>query len=352
MADAMAERFLRMRTVSSSSSHPPPAAPQAVSPHEARPGLLDHALHLRWTLPLLAVLAALPLVASALGEAFYVGLATRILIFALAATSLNLILGFGGMVSFGHAAFIGIGAYAVGILMQQGVVSAWIAWPAAVLASALFALVVGAISLRTRGVYFIMITLAFAQMLFYLMVSVKAWGGEDGLSLAGRSVLGGGFDLGDDTRFYYVVLALFVLAFLAIQRLLNARFGHVLQAIRENETRMLAIGFPVYRYQLAAFTLAGGLAGLAGALLANQSSFVSPSLLQWNQSGLLMVMVILGGVGHLWGGFIGAVVFLLLEEVLAAYTIHWQFVLGAVLLLVVLAAPRGLAGLLRREPRA
>ncbi|MFE8645916.1 branched-chain amino acid ABC transporter permease [Sphingomonas sp. NCPPB 2930] len=328
------------------------AAPQAIASAPVPRGLLDHALHLRWTVPVLAVLAALPLVAAALGEDFYVGLATRILIFALAATSLNLVLGFGGMVSFGHAAFIGTGAYTVGILMQQGVVSAWIAWPAAVLVSALFALAVGAVSLRTRGVYFIMITLAFAQMLYYLMVSVKAWGGEDGLTLPGRSVVGGGFDLASDTRFYYVVLALFVLAFLAIQRLLNARFGHVLQAIRENETRMGAIGFPVYRYQLVAFTLAGALAGLAGALLANQSSFVSPSLLQWNQSGLLLVMVILGGVGHLWGGFIGAVVFLLLEEILAAYTIHWQFGLGAVLLLVVLVAPQGLAGFLRRRKMA
>ncbi|MEH3086660.1 MAG: branched-chain amino acid ABC transporter permease [Xylophilus ampelinus] len=330
----------------------PAQAPAPARASDAPAGLLDHPLRLRWALPVLLLLAALPPLATAAGEDFYIGLATRILIFALAATSLNLVLGFGGMVSFGHAAFVGTGAYAVGILMQHGVASAWIAWPAAALASALFALAVGAISLRTRGVYFIMITLAFAQMLFYLMVSVKAWGGEDGLTLPGRSSLGGGFDLASDTRFYYVALAAFALAFLGIQRLLNARFGHALQAIRENETRMGAIGFPVYRYQLAAFTLAGGLAGLAGALLANQSSFVSPALLQWNQSGLLLVMVILGGVGHLWGGFIGAAAFLLLEEVLAAYTIHWQFILGAVLLLVVLSAPRGLAGLLQRERRA
>lgn len=310
---------------------------------------LDHPLRRRSTLPVLLLLAALPLVASALGEDFYIGLATRILIFALAASSLNLVLGFGGMVSFGHAAFVGLGAYAVGILMQQGVTSAWIAWPAAVGASALFALAVGAVSLRTRGVYFIMITLAFAQMLYYLMVSLKTWGGDDGLTLPGRSTVFAGFDLADDTRFYYVVLALCVLAFLGIQRLLNARFGHVLQALRENETRMGAIGFPVLRHQLVAFTLAGGIAGLAGALLANQSGFVSPALLQWNQSGLLLVMVILGGVGHLWGGFVGAAAFLLLEELLSAHTIHWQFGLGAVLLAVVLAAPRGLAGWRRRR---
>ena len=326
----------RMTTAAPSPSPSPSARPPA--------SLLDHPLRWRTALPMLLLLIALPPVALLLREEFYIGLATRVLVFALAATSLNLVLGFGGMVSFGHAAFVGLGAYAVGILMQQGVTSAWIAWPAAMAASALFALLVGAISLRTRGVYFIMITLAFAQMLYYLMVSLKTWGGDDGLALPGRSSVAAGFDLASDTRFYYVVLALCVLAFLGIQRLLNARFGHVLQALRENETRMGAIGFPAYRHQLVAFTLAGGLAGLAGALLANQSGFVSPALLQWNQSGLLLVMVILGGVGHLWGGVVGAVVFLLLEEFLSAHTPHWQFALGAVLLAVVLAAPRGLAG--------
>jgi len=311
--------------------------------------LLDH----RWrpvpAAALLAVLLALPLVAQALNEGFYVGLASRVLIFALAATSLNLILGFGGMVSFGHAAFVGVGAYSVAILAQHGIGSAWIAWPLAVLASAAFALVIGAISLRTKGVYFIMITLAFAQMLFYVAVSLKAYGGEDGLALAARSAIAPGIDMADDTVFYYVVLATVALSFAGFQRLLNARFGHALQAIRENETRMAAIGYPVYRHKLAAFTLAGALAGLAGALAANQAGFVSPSLLQWSQSGMLMMMVILGGMGHLYGGVVGAVVFLLLEEVLSAYTIHWQFALGAVLLAVVLAAPHGLAGLVRRR---
>ncbi len=330
------------------------AAQQGAAERGIRPagGLLDHALQRRWSLPLLALLILLPTAATVLGEAFYIGVASRILIFALAATSLNLILGFGGMVSFGHAAFVGVGAYTVGILMQGGITSAWIAWPAAVLAGALFALAIGAISLRTKGVYFIMITLAFAQMLYYLMVSLKAYGGDDGLSLPSRSSLGLGLDLGNDASFYYAVLALFVLAFVAIQRLLNARFGHALQAIRENETRMTAIGFPVYRYKLVAFTLAGALAGLAGALLANQGSFVSPAMLQWSQSGMLMIMVILGGVGHLYGGVIGAAVFLLLEEVLSTHTIHWQFGLGAVLLAVVLLAPNGLMSLWRRRVRA
>ncbi|MBC7735040.1 MAG: branched-chain amino acid ABC transporter permease [Bacteriovorax sp.] len=318
----------------------PPTAP-------AR-NLLDHPLHWRWALALLLLLLALPAVATALQQEFYIGLASRILIFALAATSLNLILGFGGMISFGHAAFVGLGAYTIGILMQGGISSAWLAWPLAVGVSALFALAIGAISLRTKGVYFIMITLAFAQMLFYLLVSLKAYGGEDGMALAGRSVIAPAIDLKQDSAFYYVTLAVFALAFVAVQRLLNARFGHALQAIHENETRMVAIGYPVYRYKLAAFTLAGGLAGLAGVLIANQSGFVSPALMQWNQSGMLMIMVILGGVGQLYGGVLGAVVFLVLEEVLSSYTIYWQFGLGAMLLAVVLLTPNGLMSLFQR----
>jgi branched-chain amino acid transport system permease protein len=313
--------------------------------------LLDHPLHWRRALLVLAALVAWPLVAPLIGAEFYVSLASRILIFALAATSLNLILGFGGLVSFGHAAYVGLGAYTVAVLMQSGITSAWLAWPAAMAVAAVAAWLIGAISLRTRGVHFIMITLAFAQMLYYTVVSLKTYGGDDGLSLPGRSHLGG-LDLGDDTTFYYVVLALGVAVFIAIWRLLNARFGHALQAIRENETRMAAIGFAVLRIQRVACTLAGALAGLAGALLANHASFVSPALLQWHQSGVLMVMVILGGVGHLWGGVIGAVAFLLLEELLTHYTEHWQFALGAILLAVVLVLPNGLMSLGRRGRRA
>jgi len=308
--------------------------------------LLQHSLSLRWTLPLLAALCALPWVAAALGDSFYVTLATRILVFALAATSLNLILGFGGMVSFGHAAFVGVGAYTVGILMQHGISSAWLAWPLAMAVSALLALLIGTISLRTQGVYFIMITLAFAQMLYYLAVSLKAYGGDDGLSLPGRSTLG--FEL-TDTTLYYVTLGLLVAAIVFVTRLLNARFGQVLQAIRENEVRMAALGYAVLRYKLVAFTVAGALAGLAGALLANQGGFVSPSLMQWSQSGMLMVMVILGGVGHVLGGLVGAAAFLLMEEFLGHLTEHWQLGLGALLLLVVLVAPQGLMSLLKRR---
>lgn len=317
---------------------------------DAKPGVLDHPLRWRTGLGLLIALVLLPTLAHAWGQEFYVGVASRFLIFALAATSLNLILGFGGMVSFGHAAFVGVGAYAAGILMQHGLSSAWLALALAFVAAGAFALLIGAISLRTRGVYFIMITLAFAQMLYYLMVSVKTYGGDDGLSLSGRFDLGFDLDLSRDAPFYYLVLTLVVAVFLGVQRLLNSRFGHALQAIRDNETRMAAIGFPVYRFKLLAFVLAGALAGLAGALLAHQGGFVSPSMMQWSESGMLMVMVILGGVGHLYGGLVGAVVFLALEELLSSTTIHWQFGLGAVLLAVVLLAPNGLLSLrLKRQ---
>jgi branched-chain amino acid transport system permease protein len=314
-----------------------------------RTGLLDHALRLRTGLPLLLVLMLLPVLMQAAGQAFYIGVASRILIFALAATSLNLILGFGGMVSFGHAAFVGVGAYAAGILMHSGFNAAWLVLLVAFVTAGCFALLIGAISIRTQGVYFIMITLAFAQMLYYLMVSIKTYGGDDGLSLSGRFDLGWGLDLSQDALFYWLVLALAASVFLVAHRLLNSRFGHALQAIRESETRMVAIGFPVFWYKLIAFTLAGAMAGLAGALLANQTGFVSSSMMQWSESGVLMVMVILGGVGHLYGGLVGAIVFLVLEEALSSYTIHWQFGLGAVLLAVVLLAPNGLLSLLRRR---
>jgi branched-chain amino acid transport system permease protein len=232
--------------------------------------------------------------------------------------------------------------------MHSGFNSAWLILLMAMVMAGCFAGIIGAISIRTQGVYFIMITLAFAQMLYYLMVSLKTYGGDDGLSLSGRFDLGWGMDLSHDATFYWLVLALAVSVFLVVHRLLNSRFGHALQAIRENQARMVAIGFPVFWYKFMAFVLAGAMAGLAGALLANQGGFVSPSMMQWSESGVLMVMVILGGVGHLYGGLVGAIVFLVLEEALSTYTIHWQFGLGAVLLVVVLLAPNGLLSLLRR----
>lgn len=310
------------------------------------PKSLDRDLNWCWSSLVLCALIALPFVANAMGEFFYIALATRILIFALAATSLNLILGFGGMVSFGHAAFLGVGAYTVAILTQMGLTDAWVVWPVAMLVAGLFAFLIGAVSLRTQGVYFIMITLAFAQMMYYLVVSVKTYGGDDGMPLLTRSRIGM-WDMSADTNFYYVTLAVCVVTWVLIARLLNARFGHVLQAIRDNEVRMQSLGYAVFRHKLCAFVLSGALAGLAGALLANQSGFVSPAMMQWSQSGMLMMMVILGGVGHLYGGVWGAIVFLLLEETLNHFTIHWQLGLGALLLAVVLLAPNGLTSVFK-----
>lgn len=311
---------------------------------------MHHPLPRLWVSLPLALLVAFPFAANALGETFYIGVVSRLLIFALAATSLNLILGFGGMVSLGHAAYFGVGAYTVAILMQYGVMSAWISWPVACLMGALLALVIGLISLRTKGVYFIMITLAFAQMIYYIFISLKAYGGDDGMSLPRRSTLGIG--LASDTVFYYVVLALFSVAIFFVHHLINSRFGRVVQAVRENESRMEAIGYPVFRYKLVCFVIAGALASLAGALLSNLTLMVSPNLVHWTQSGTLIVMVILGGIGYFSAGIIGAVTILLLEEILSSYTVHWQLALGFILLGVVLFLPGGLASLFSRIKRS
>jgi branched-chain amino acid transport system permease protein len=307
---------------------------------------------------------AFPLVMQAIDSLFYVSFASRVLIYAIAATSLNLVLGYGGMLSFGHAAFVGAGAYMASILIAEGVTSAWIGWPAAILVSALLAWIIGAVSLRTRGVYFIMITLAFAQMMYYLVNSMKAYGGDEGLTLPRRAELGLGLDLGNEVVFYYVVLFLLLASLYALHRVMHSRFGRVVIAIRENEARVEAIGIPVYRYQLVCFIIAGAAGGLAGALLASHGKYVNPNVLHWVQSGTLMIMVILGGVGHLWGGVIGAAVLLGLEHLIADHPIPWLVQLapnyqqhanlgvGLVLLAIVLFAPQGIAGLLARRRSA
>ena len=297
---------------------------------------------------LLAILALLPVYAALTGNTFALSLFTRIVIFAIAAVSLNLIMGFGGMVSFGHAVYLGIGGYVVGILAKEGVGSGFVQWPLALVLSGLFALVVGALSLRTRGVYFIMITLAFAQMAYYLVLSLRVLGSDDGLTLGARPSLGL-LDLNRDATFYYVALAILLAALLAMRALLNAPLGRALQGIRDNETRMEAIGFPTYRLKLLVFVVAGAAAGLGGGLLASLNGLVGPNLLNWTQSGLLMIMVILGGAGRLLGGALGAVVLLCAEEAIAEHTIHWPLGIGVVLLAVVLFAPEGLSGLMRRH---
>jgi branched-chain amino acid transport system permease protein len=299
----------------------------------------------------IAVLALLPLYTEATGNTFALTLFTRIVILALAASSLNLILGYGGMMSFGHAAYLGIGGYAIGILADAGVTSGFVQWPVALAVSALFALAIGALSLRTRGVYFIMITLAFAQMIYYVASGLDAYGGDDGLTIYQRSSFAGLIDLSNKVQFYYLCLALLLACLYGLWRLVNARFGMVIQGTRLNERRMRAIGFATYRYKLACFVIAGTLCGLAGALLANHTDFVSPAMMHWTRSGDLIVMVVLGGMGSLFGPLLGAVALLVLEEALSRVTEHWQIILGPLLLLVVLFARGGIDGLIAMARR-
>ncbi len=298
-----------------------------------------------------AGLLLLPLYSHISGNVFVLTLFTRIVIFALAAASLNLIMGYGGMMSFGHAAYLGIGGYAVGILAYEGIGSGFIQWPVALAASALFALVIGALSLRTRGVYFIMITLAFAQMAYYVASGLARYGADDGLTIYKRSDFGGLINLSNRVQFYYLCLGCLFGGIYLMWRIVNSRFGMVIQGLRSNEARMQAIGFPVTRYRLACFVISGTLCGLAGALLANNTDFVSPAVMFWTRSGDLMVMVILGGMGSLFGPVLGAIVYLVLEEFLSQLTEYWALIMGPLLLLIVLFGRGGIFGLLGRLSR-
>jgi branched-chain amino acid transport system permease protein len=303
-------------------------------------------------------LLVLPPAALLGGEPYLISLASRIIIYALAAASLDLLLGYGAMVSLGHAAFVGVGAYTSAILSYHsfaaeplftwpflfaGSNSGLIVLPLAAITAALAALIIGALSLRTTGMHFIMITLAFAQMLFYFFVSLEKYGGDDGLSLAARSSLPG-MDLGNDSHFYYLCLAFLALFLLFACRLVESRFGLALRGAGSNDRRIRGLGIPSFPYKLTTFVIAGGSAGLAGALLANQTEFVSPGLMHWTLSGELMVMVLLGGLGTLFGPVLGAAVFLLLEEILAIYTEHWMVYMGPILILTVIFAKNGLFG--------
>jgi branched-chain amino acid transport system permease protein len=317
------------------------------------PRVLEEAAPGAWLTPrtaftalLLAALALVPIYAILTGDTFAMTLFTRVLILALGAVSLNLIMGYGGMVSFGHAVYLGIGGYAVGILAKEGIASGFVQWPVAIAASALYALVVGALSLRTRGVYFIMITLAFAQMIYYVAIGLDRYGGDDGLTIYKRSQFGGLLDLQNKAVFYYLCLALLVASVYLVARLVNSRFGLVIRGARSNDRRMQAIGFPTFRYRLVCFVIAGALCGLAGALLANHTNFISPALMHWTRSGDLIVMVVLGGLGSLFGPLIGAAAFLVLEEGLSRLTEYPALILGPLLLLIAIYVNGGIEGLL------
>jgi len=303
---------------------------------------------------LFSALALAPLAS----DNFLLSLLARGMIFAIAAVSLDLILGAGALVSFGHAAVMGIGAYAVAILAEEGTGDALVAFPAAMGAAALFALLTGAVSLKTRGVYFIMITLAFGQMAYFVTQSLSAYGGDDGLSLAVRSTIGGQRWLKGAVPFHYITLGLLLATYLLCLMVVRSPFGRVLRAAKENERRVRALGLDPYPYRLVAFTLAGALAGLSGALFANLTEFVSPAYLSWHRSGELIVMVVAGGMaggrigggmGALSGAILGALGIVLLEEWLSHLTEHWRIVFGPLLVLLVLARGPGLMRLLGRR---
>jgi len=297
---------------------------------------------------LIAILALLPPVILALKQPFYLDLVRRIMILAIAAVSLNLILGYGGMVSFGHAAYIGIGAYAVGILGFYGIANGWVHLGVAIGASALVALAIGAVSIRTSGIYFIMITLAFTQMLYYLGISIAEFGGDDGMRLKSKSQFGF-VDLRDPVAFYYVALALMLLSVYLVFRIVNSRFGMVLRAGKSNEARSRAIGFSLYPYRLAAFVISGAMCGLAGALYGNHTNYITPGLMSWLQSGDLMFMVILGGIGSTAGPVLGSFALLLVEDLLKGFTQYYYAILGPLLVMSVIFFKRGLAGIFFRS---
>lgn len=312
---------------------------------------------------LLLALACVPLIAAAVGQSFYVTFFSRVLILGLAAVGLNLILGYGGLVSLGHALYIGIGVYAVGILSTHGVSNGWAHVAVALFSTAVLALVIGSVCLRTTGMAFIMITLAFAQMVYFLAVGLRNYGGDDGMAIAQRSDFGI-FSLADNNVLYYLIFALLLLILFGLSRLVNSRFGMVLRGSRSNERRMAALGFPVLRYKLIAYVISALICALAGVMLANLVLYMSPSYMQWQMSGELIVMIVLGGMGSLIGPLLGAVALLVLEELLGSMQIglpwgmdvfvnsHPMLIVSVFIILVALTMKHGLYGYLQARERS
>ncbi len=292
--------------------------------------------------------ALLPLVASLSAEKYLLDVGSRIMVFAVAAVALDLLVGYGGLISFGHAAFIGLGAYAVGILSAHGIADALVSLPVAIAVSMLFAFLTGLVCLRTKGAYFIMITLAFGQMVYFIATSLAPYGGDDGLTIAARNTIAGLPLLKSDRAFYYFTLICLLATYAFCRALVASRFGRVLRGAKENATRMATIGFNVRQFQLVAYIVAGALGGFSGFLLANLTEFVAPTYMSWQQSGELLVMVILGGVGMLDGAIIGSIAYLIADDWLSGVIENWQVIFGPILVLVVLFARGGIIGLSSR----
>lgn len=293
---------------------------------------------------LFSLLALLPAFALIMNETYYITLFSRVMVFALAALSLNLVVGFGGMTSLGHAAFLGIGAYTVGLLASNGVTNGLLHFASVLLFGALGALLIGAVCLRTNAMSFIMLTLASAQLLFFITTGLKQFGGDDGFSFRGRSQFGSLFSLDNDATLYYFILGWLMLSVFLVWRIVHSRFGLALGGIKNNEARIIALGMHAYRYKLTAFVISGALCAVAGALLANLSQFVSPSYIHWSRSAELLVMILIGGIGSVLGPILGAVVFICLEEGLSHVTQHWQAPMGIILVLIVIFAGKGFGG--------
>ena len=293
---------------------------------------------------LLLLLAVAPFILRAIDQPFYLDLLSRGLIFAIAVTSLNLILGYGGMVSLGHAAYIGIGAYCVGIPSYYDYYNGWLHLALALGVSGLFALFTGAVSLRTKGVYFIMITMAFSQMVFFIFLSLEEYGADDGLVIYSRSEFPEWISMDSALGLYYWIFTVLLLALFFIHRLVHARFGRVIVGSKFNEQRMQAMGFDTYRYRLACYVLSAMLCSIAGVLLGNFAGFISPDMMSWGRSGELIFMVIIGGVATLFGPLVGTIAFVLLEEILSAITVYWHLIFGVMLVALVLYGKGGIHG--------
>ncbi|MGB1309746.1 MAG: branched-chain amino acid ABC transporter permease [Leucothrix sp.] len=311
-------------------------------------GLFPSTVSGRIYLGLLLVLAIAPFIFELINQPFYLDLLSRALILAIAATSLNLILGFGGMVSLGHAAYIGIGAYSVGIASYYDYYDGWLHIALALGVSALFALITGAISLRTKGVYFIMITMAFSQMVYFTFLSLSEYGADDGLVIYQRSEFPGILDMESSTGLYYWVFGLLLITLFFVHRLVHSRFGKVIIGSKFNEIRMQSLGFNTYRYRLTCYVISAMICSLAGVLLGNFTSFISPDMIGWARSGELIFMVIIGGVSTLFGPVIGTIAFVFLEEFLSKITLYWHLIFGVMLVALVLYGKGGIHGFLQR----
>lgn len=294
------------------------------------------------------ILAALPVIAESemIDEPFYIDLMARVMIFSIAAMSLDFILGYGAMISFGHALYLGLGTYAVGIMAYYEFTNGWLQLLTCIGGTAIIALIMGLVSLRTSGIYFIMITFALAQMFYFLGISLEAYGGDDGLPIDTRSEFFSFFDLNEAWNMYYLILGTLTVTTIVLWKIINSRFGMVVRGSHSNDDRMQAIGYPTMKYRLAAFVIAGVVCGLAGFLLGNLTEFLTPEYMHWFRSGELMIMVMVGGMGTLFGPLFGAFAYIMMEDFLAHFTEYWQFYFGPILILLVLFAKQGLWGML------